>query len=74
MTSPPKEIQVKCPKCGTSYRSWHRPSINLQLDDFDDEYIESVTTATCPNCGLKVHLGALIVREDGTWEIPSHPD
>lgn len=44
MTSPPKEIEVTCPDCGHFYRDWYRPSINLSLDDFDDEYLEETTT------------------------------
>ena len=68
MTSPPREIEVKCPKCGRVYEDGYRPSINLQLDDFDEEYLEQATTSTCPHCGHKVSHGVLIVREDGVWE------
>jgi hypothetical protein len=42
--------------------------MNLELDDFPDEYVEEMSTATCPSCGTRVDLGALVVREDGTWE------
>ena len=69
MTSPPEEIQVKCPKCGKVYADWYRPSINLRLDHFDDEYLEQASTSTCPECGYKVRHNVLVVREDGTWEI-----
>ena len=41
-------IQVECPERGTQYEDWYRGSINLALDDFDDEYLEQATTATCP--------------------------
>ena len=69
MTSPVRQIEVQCPRCGNVYEDSHRPSINLTLDDFDDEYLEEASTATCPQCGLKVSLGTLIVREDGVWEV-----
>ena len=69
MTMPPEIIHVKCPKCEHVYEDWYRGSINLTMDHFDEEYIEEATTAKCPNCGLKVSLGAVIVREDGVWEI-----
>lgn len=68
MTSPPKKVKVKCPKCGQVYDDWYRPSIDLALDHFDDEYIEEATTATCPHCKHKVSFEVLIVREDGVWE------
>jgi hypothetical protein len=68
MTSPPEQIEVQCPSCRAIYVDWWRPSINLTLDDFDEEYIQEATTAVCPRCGLRVSLGALIVREDGIWE------
>jgi len=43
--------------------------MNLQMDDFDDEYIEEMSTGTCPACGHKVQLDVLVVRPDGVWEI-----
>ncbi len=67
MTSPPEKIQVQCPECGTKYEDWYRPSINLGLDNFDDEYMKQATTATCPKCKTVVDLGTLIVRRDGVW-------
>jgi len=69
MTSPPKDIQVTCPQCGHIYQDWYRPSINLNLDDFDDEYIERATTATCPLCQFKVFLGGLVVDRQGRWTV-----
>lgn len=69
MTSPPERITVKCPRCGTSYETCYRASMNLQMDDFDDEYIEEMSTGTCPACGHKVQLDVLVVRPDGVWEI-----
>ena len=66
MTSPPEEITVECPKCGRFYEDWYRPSVNLDLDSFDDEYLESCSTATCPHCQHKVDLNVLVV-EDGVF-------
>ena len=69
MTSPPEEITVECPKCGHHYEDWIRGSVNLDLDPFDSDYLESCSTATCPKCQHKVNLDVLVV-EDGvfTWE------
>lgn len=68
MTSPVREIEVKCPQCGRVYQDCYRPSINLTLDDFDEEYLERATTSTCPECGHKVRYNVLTVREGGVWE------
>ena len=68
MTSPPEEIEVECPKCGGVYSDWYRPSINLTLEKFDEEYLEEASTSTCPECGYKVRHTVLTVREDGVWE------
>jgi len=69
MTSPCEIIQIKCPKCGKVYEDWHRASFNLDLDDFDDKYIDEATSSTCPDCKHKVRHSALVVREgDGVWE------
>ncbi len=70
MTMPPEDVTVVCPECGTEYEDWYRGSINLQLDDFDEEYIEEATTATCPECGTVVEFGSLIVDAEGTWHVP----
>jgi hypothetical protein len=61
MSSPPELILVWCP-CGALYRDSWRPSINLSLDDFDDDYIERVSSSTCPNCGLFTRMGTLLSR------------
>lgn len=61
MTSPPRPITVECPKCGARYEDWHRASINLDLDNFDEEYLRAASTATCPNCGHIVELLTLTV-------------
>lgn len=63
MTMPPEEIQVCCPRCQTVYQDWWRPSVNLNLEDFDAEYLEQCSTATCSNCGSKVTLGTLVVKD-----------
>ena len=64
MTSPPRKINVECPKCGARYDDWHRPSINLDLDNFDEEYLRRASTATCPSCGHVVELRTLVVEGD----------
>lgn len=62
MTSPPKQITVECPKCDHEYRDWCRPSINLDLDDFDQAEIDEATTTRCPRCGTTVELDSLIAE------------
>ena len=62
MTSPPEEITVDCPKCGHFYKDWYRASVNLDLDDFDEEYLDRCSTATCPHCQHKVNLDVLVVE------------
>jgi len=64
VTSPPRKITVECPKCATRYDDWYRPSINLDLDDFDEEYLRRASTATCPECGHVVELNTLVVKGD----------
>lgn len=32
-----------CPACGRVYSDWWRPSINLDLDDFDDAHLAEAT-------------------------------
>src|SRR6516165_6839343 len=61
MSSPCELITVFCP-CGALYLDSWRPSMNLSLDDFDDEYIERVSSTTCPNCKLNTRMGTLLAR------------
>ena len=70
MTSPAEEITITCPKCGETYKDWYRPSINLMLDDVDDDDIEEMSSVTCPSCETKVRMGSLVVGEDGTFGFP----
>jgi predicted RNA-binding Zn-ribbon protein involved in translation (DUF1610 family) len=69
MTSPIRAVTVKCPSCGKQYETSYRPSINLQLDHFDEAYIKKVTTAKCPHCGHTVSFNVLVVGEDGDFTI-----
>jgi NAD-dependent SIR2 family protein deacetylase len=73
MTSPPEKITVRCPECGERYEDWYRASVNLALDDFDEEYLSDCSTATCPACGREVKFDLLVVDRDGTF-ITGHPD
>lgn len=64
MTSPIREVQVLCPgpACGRLYWAFHRASVNLDLDDFSDEYLAGLNVATCDFCDHVVRLETLIVR------------
>lgn len=61
MSSPPELILVFCP-CGALYTDSWRPSLNLSLEDFSDEYVEEVSSTTCPSCKLKTPMGTLLAR------------
>lgn len=54
---------MRCPECHLYYQTWWRPSLNFDLDGFDDDYVHEVSTATCPRCGTKLRLPVL--RSDG---------
>jgi hypothetical protein len=64
MTSPPREVEVCCPNCSSVYRDWYRPSLNLDLDDFDDDYIDAASSAVCPSCGHKIYFDSLVVIDN----------
>lgn len=67
MSSPIEEIEVLCPACGEIYTDWYRASLNLEFDDFDEEYIEEASTATCPNSphGGDRHVDRPLRRREG---------
>ena len=69
MTSPIETITVRCPGCQHEYEDWYRASMNLGMDDFDDDYIRRASTATCPKCGHVVNLGVLVVDGEGVWRV-----
>lgn len=69
MSSPIENITVRCPACKHKYEDWYRASVNLELDDFDDDYVRKASTATCPQCGHVVECGVLVVDQDGTWRM-----
>jgi len=70
MTSPVTTITVKCPRCGKVYGDWYRASVNLMLDDFDDDYPDECSRATCPDCGYTVKFETLVVDKEGTFIVP----
>jgi hypothetical protein len=63
MTSPIELITVPC-RCGHIYETPYRASFNLNLDDFDEAYMEKMSTGRCPACGHVTELGALVVERD----------
>lgn len=69
MTSPPEDITVRCPSCGRLFEDWYRPSVNLQLGDFDENHIREATSATCPECRTQTPLAALVVDEEGVFHL-----
>jgi len=73
MTSPVEEIRVECPRCRHQYDDWYRPSVNLDLDDFDDDYLRRASTATCPRCGTVAELDTLTV-DGGVWTLRRRSD
>jgi DNA-directed RNA polymerase subunit RPC12/RpoP len=67
MTSPIKEIGIICPKCRHQFEDWQRLSVNLDLDDFDDAYLDECSSAVCPNCSFKIYFDSLTVK-DGIFQ------
>ena len=68
MTSAITWVDIVCPNCDHEYKDQHRASMNLDLDDFDDDDIDEMSTTTCPECGLKYGMGSLIVAiESERW-------
>lgn len=72
MTSLPKQLTVKCPKCGKVYRGWYRPSVNLSIGDFTEDDLEEAMTVCCPDCGHRVSPGGLVVREGDNWSFDDY--
>jgi hypothetical protein len=72
MTSPPQRIRVVCPGCGREYDDWWRPSVNLDLEHFDEEYLEQCRSACCPHCGHRVEFDVLVV-ENGVFRLGATP-
>ena len=67
MSSPIERQTVLCPGCGKAHDTERRASMNLLLDDFSDEYVEAMSTTSCPHCGLKIQLNALVIHDDD-WD------
>jgi predicted RNA-binding Zn-ribbon protein involved in translation (DUF1610 family) len=63
VTSPVEIVVIDCPGCGERYEDWWRPSINLGIDAFDEDYLREASTGTCPRCGLVVDIGSVLVVE-----------
>jgi hypothetical protein len=72
VTSPPRLVEIECPRCHTLYETFWRPSVNLTLgEDWSDEDLKEATTGLCPTCGPRVELGSLVVEADGVWRWPT---
>jgi len=75
MTSPIREIQVRCPNCYRIYDDWHRSSFNFSLGEtYDPDYIDEASSSVCPACGYRGHHETLIVDQDGTFQDPEAHD
>jgi phage FluMu protein Com len=72
MTSPARQIDVRCPRCQTVYTDWERGSVNLDLEGWDPEdpkvqaYLYECSHAICPVCKHVVDLDVLVVK-NGVW-------
>ncbi len=53
MTSPPRRVDFDCPRCNRRSHDYLRASINLDLDGFDDEYIDLAMSVRCSHCGMR---------------------
>jgi DNA-directed RNA polymerase subunit RPC12/RpoP len=75
MTTPIEFMRVTCPQCGHLYETQYRASMNRTINpEFSDEYIEQMSRGTCPRCGFKVALGAIVTEMRGKtlniWPAP----
>ena len=62
MTSPPIEIEVKCPACGERFVTWHRDSVNLSLGEkWTQEELDELQFVNCPKCNGRFEKDLLIV-------------
>jgi len=73
MSSPIEEITIICPNCQHIYDDWSRASLNLDLEYFDDEYIDECSSAVCPKCQHKVNFATLIVK-GGVFYVDGNPE
>lgn len=65
MSTPPYQVEVDCPECGTRFKDVLRDSINLSLgEEWTDEEIEEATTVRCPECGWQGDSDSIIVSFD----------
>lgn len=69
MSSPPENIRIKCPQCGCIYDDWWRPSINLGLDSFDEDYVKEASESKCPDCGFVVKHDVLVVDKNRIFHV-----
>lgn len=65
---PVERITVDSPACGPLLQTACRASFELD-PEFSDDYIEEMTTRTCPSCGHSVALAGLVVRIDGVRQL-----
>lgn len=58
-------ITVECPRCGAVYAVWPQSAPVLALDPElgDPGWLQSRTSATCPDCGTTSCCGALLAGE-----------
>jgi hypothetical protein len=69
MTSPPREIRVRCPKCGHIYDDWYRPSLNFAIEDFEDEYVRGAARSQAAGNGTparRATCGCSLSRSGGS--------
>ena len=55
-------VNIICPTCGHTYENWYRASVNLDLDDFDEKYLDECSSAVSPKCQHKVYFETLVVK------------
>lgn len=68
VTSPIELVTVACPTCDHTFEVQYRASFNLELDPWvTDDYIESMTTARCPECETRFEVGPALVVDGDSW-------
>ena len=71
MTSPFEPVTVQCPKCKLIYEGAYRPSMNLELDQFDERYVYEASTIACPKCKTRIGMPSLVVQEGNFTFLPA---
>lgn len=60
-----ERITVECPRCGATYEAWPQAAPVLDIDPElgDPGWMQSQSSATCPDCGATCCCGIFLHNE-----------